>query len=85
MAYKKGDKVKYYDSCKLFHNLPDVPYKQTQQMNTTMQQYLRAHISYSYLRDDWDAWLHLALETTSMSTIFANRDQYPILQFDMGA
>ena len=24
MAYKKGDRVKYYDSCKLFHNLPDV-------------------------------------------------------------
>lgn len=62
---------------------------QTEQINATLEPYLRAHVS--YLQGDWKAWLHLlkltlnnhALETTGMSPFFANHGQDPLWQFDL--
>ena len=63
-----------------FHLEPD---GQTKRVNATVEQYLRAHVS--YLQDDWATWLPLAefaannqtSETTGVSPFFGMYGQDP--------
>ena len=62
---------------------------QTERANATMEQYLRAYVT--YLQDDWSRWLCLAefaannqaSESTGVSPFFANIGFDPRWQFDL--